>query len=361
MQRAEYKEKQQKPEKPKKKRAPEKKSRMSKGSRILLIIVCVVVAIALLLGAAVLILDRIGHSALVADGSGMRTHDQGEIVEAGQVRYKGQLYRFKDEITTILFMGVDSREKELSSGEFGASNQADAIVLGVLDPNSKRISLISVSRDSMCEIEILDTTGARTGTARAQIALSYAYGDGADISCQLTSDAVSKLMYDVPISAYASIYMNGVGRLADLVGGVTVTPAESFGQFYAGQSVVLNSSNTEAYLRYRDKTVEGNNARMERHKGVLLALAKTMLAKLRSDPTSILTLYDGVSKNVTTNLNAASMVYLARIASGMQLDENVHKLEGESVMGAENHAEFNVDETALYELILEIFYEPIDG
>ena len=58
---------------------------------------------------------------------------------------------------------------------------------------------------------------------------------------------------------------------------------------------------------------------------------------------------------------AVTLSEFAGIASGMQLDENVHKLEGESVMGAENHAEFNVDETALYELILEIFYEPIDG
>ena len=354
MQRAEYKEKK-KPEKHK------KTKRMSKGSRILLIIVCIFVGIALLLGATVLILDRIGHNAMVADGSGMRAHEQGELVGAGRVRYKGQLYQFKEDITTILFMGVDSREKSASSGEFGASNQADVIVLGVVDPDAERITLISVSRDSMCEIEILDESGARTGTARAQLALSYAYGDGGDISCQLTADAVSKLFYDLPISGYASIYMNGVARLTDLVGGVTVTPTETFGQFHAGESVVLNSSNTEAYLRHRDKTVEGNNGRMERQKSVILALAKAMLAKVRSNPTSVLSLYDGVSKNVTTNLNAASMVYLARTVSGMDLDENVRKVEGESTLGAENHAEFIVDDTALYELILEIFYEPIDG
>ena len=124
---------------------------------------------------------------------------------------------------------------------------------------------------------------------------------------------------------------------------------------------MLNSSNTEAYLRHRDKTVEGNNGRMERHKAVMIELAKAMLRKVRQDPMSILSIYDGVSQNVTTNLNAASMVYLARIASGMTLDTNVQKVEGTSTLGAENHAEFNVDETALYELILEIFYEPIDG
>lgn len=359
MQQAEYKDP--KPVKVKKGGKPPREHRMSKGSRILLTIVCVVVGIAVLLAATVFILDRIGHGALTADGADMRLHDGAENIEAGTVRYKGQLYRFKDDVTTILFIGVDSKEKSASAGEFGGSNQADVIVLGVLDPTDQRISLISVSRDSMCEIEMLDSNGTSLGTARAQLALSYAYGDGGDKSCQLTSDAVSKLFYDLPVSAYASIYMNGVGQLTDLVGGVTVTPQESFGTFRAGTPVVLNSSNTEKYLRYREHSVEGNNTRMERQKGVMIELAKAMLRKVRQEPTSILSIYDGVSQNVTTNLNAASMVYLARIASGMTLDTNVQKVEGTSTLGAENHAEFNVDETALYELVLRMFYEPIKG
>lgn len=360
MQQAEYKEpKSRRTKKPKKdKRGKEK--RMSKGSRVLLTIVCVVVVIALLLGLAVLVLDRIGHGALTDDGSGMRAPDNADM-EAGRVRYKGQLYEYKKDVTTVLFMGVDSKAKDTASGEFGGSNQADAIVLAVLDPDDSRISLISVSRDSMCEIEILDANGNSTGTANAQLALSYAYGDGGDVSCQLTSDAVSKLMYDLPISAYASVYMDGVGKLADLVGGVTVTPSVSFREFQAGQSVTITSANAESYLRYRDKTVEGNNGRMERQKGVIVELAKEMLRRVRSNPASVLDLYDGVRSNVTTNLNAPGMVYLARVASGMTLDTDVHKVEGESVLGAEDHAEFNVDQTALFELILEIFYEPIDG
>ena len=360
MQQAVYKEAKQ-PKKDPQGKGGRKKPRMSKGSRVLLKIVCFFVCVALVLGITVFVLDRIGHNAMTDDGAGIRAHDQAEVIEAGTVRYKGQLYRYKDDISTILFMGVDSREKSAAEGEFGGSNQADVLVLCVLDPDTRKISLISVSRDSMCEFDVMDENGVITGTTRAQIALSYAYGDGGDLSCQLTTDAVSRLCYDLPISAYASIYMNGVGKLTDLVGGVTVTPSESFGAFRAGESVKITSANAESYLRYRDKTVEGNNGRMERQKGVILALAKAMLSKVRSDPRSILKLYDGVKRNVTTNVNAASMVYLARVASGMKLDNDVHKVAGESQLGAENHAEYIVDETALYELILEIFYEPIDG
>ena len=360
MQQAVYKEAKQ-PKKDPQGKGGRKKPRMSKGSRVLLKIVCFFVCVALVLGITVFVLDRIGHNAMTDDGAGIRAHDQAEVIEAGTVRYKGQLYRYKDDISTILFMGVDSREKSAVEGEFGGSNQADVLVLCVLDPDTRKISLISVSRDSMCEFDVMDENGVITGTTHAQIALSYAYGDGGDLSCQLTTDAVSRLCYDLPISAYASIYMNGVGKLTDLVGGVTVTPNESFGPFRAGESVRITSANAETYLCHRDKTVEGNNGRMERQKGVILALAKAMLSKVRSDPTSILDVYEGVKQNVTTNVNTASMVYLARVASGMELDSDVRKVAGESQLGAENHAEYIVDETALYELILEIFYEPIDG
>ena len=338
-----------------------KKSRMSKGSKILLTIVCIVVGIALALAITVLILNFVGRSKLTNDGSDMRLHDQAENIEAGRVRYKGQLYQYKNDISTILLMGVDSKEKSESEGEFGGSNQADAIVLAVLDPSSKKITLISVSRDSMCDFEMLDENGASLGSAHAQLALSYAYGDGGDISCQLTTDAVSKLCYDLPISAYASIYMDGIAQLCSQVGGVTVTPEVSFKQFVAGQPVKIDSSNAETYLRYRDSTVEGNNGRMERQKAVIMELAKTMLRTVRQNPSSILTIYDSVSRNVTTNLDAASMVYLARVAASMSLNNDVQKVPGTSTLGEYQHAEFNVDETALYELILEIFYEPIDG
>ena len=85
-------------EKPKSK-PPKRRSRMSKGSRVLLTIVCVVVGIAAVLGATVFVLDRIGHGALTGDGADMRLHDDAEGIGAGRVRYKGQLYQYKNDAT----------------------------------------------------------------------------------------------------------------------------------------------------------------------------------------------------------------------------------------------------------------------
>ena len=337
------------------------KKRMSRGTRILLAVVIIIVVIALLLAAAVLILDRIGRGKLTDDGSTMSSIEGAELDNAGRVRYKGQLYEYKKDITTILLMGVDSRSKDEATGEFGGSNQADVDVLAVLDPSTHEITLINISRDAMVEMEILDEYGASKGTARAQLALSHSYGDGANVSCELTRNAVSGLFYDLPIHAYASVYMNGIADLVGEVGGVTVTALDTFDGFTEGQQVTLTRSNTESYIRYRPHTTEGNNQRMERQKQVLMGMARTMLSRIRQQPISAITVYDAIQRNVTTDLDASAILYLARRASTMQLNEEMYKVAGESVLGEGNHAEFNVDETALYELILSVFYQPIDG
>ena len=283
------------------------------------------------------------------------------VLDQHTIYHDGKYYRYKDGLVNLLFIGVDSDEKPSSPLPYGNDNQADVVLLAVLDTNSDEMTLISVSRDAMCTLDILDSTGAHVGTATAQLALAYSYGDGAERSCELTSAAVSRLFYDLPIPAYGSIYMQGIRQLVDSVGGVTVTPDASFSGFTAGQPVTLTGQRTENYIRYRADSTEGNNQRMQRQKQVVLALVNKMLAQVKEDPASVLALYNDVRRNITTNINTAMMVYLAQQASGMHFSGDIVNVPGTSVMGAQRHAEYQVDPDALLEMVLDIFYEPVDG
>lgn len=340
----------------------QKQKKMSKGTKTLLIVVCVIVAIAVLLVGTVLILSAVGRSALTDDGSGMTMGEyegDAEALGSGTVRYHGQLYQYNDEIIPVLLLGVDEHEKNVQEGEFGVANQADVNVLAALDPKNGKITMISISRDTMCELDVLDDAGSHIGTANAQLALAYTYGDGGDTSCALSAAAVSRLLYGLEIPVYASIYMNGITELVDAVGGVTVTPDVSFGVFTAGQQTLLTGSRTEQYIRYREYTTEGNNQRMQRQNQVLVALVRQMLTSVKQNPASALTLYNNVSRNVTTNLNTSKILYLAQQAARLSFDGEIRNVAGTSVLGAENHAEYQVDEQALYELILDVFYDPV--
>ena len=92
-----------------------------------------------------------------------------------------------------------------------------------------------------------------------------------------------------------------------------------------------------------------------------LALVNKMLAQVKEDPASVLALYNDVRRNITTNINTAMMVYLAQQASGMHFSGDIVNVPGTSVMGAQRHAEYQVDPDALLEMVLDIFYEPVDG
>ncbi len=334
-----------------------------KGSKTLLAIVCVLVGLAVLMAGTVFVLDRIGRDALTDEGDGIDLSAANaqafENMGTGTVKYNGELYQYNDEISCILLMGIDEYQKTEQT-YYGNANQSDVNVLAVLDPKNEKLTLIAISRDILCELEILDEEGNFIGNGTAQLALSYSYGDGGDVSCQLTGRAVSKIFYGLNIPAYASIYMNGIADLVDEVDGITVTPSENFNGFTAGQQVELKGGLTEQYIRFREHTIEGNNKRMERQKQVLMALVYKGLAVAKEDPTQVLDLYGTVKEDVSTNVNAAMMIYLARQAIKLDFDGQIHNVPGHSELGEQNHAVYIVDEDAFLAMIMDVFYDPIE-
>ncbi len=329
----------------------DRKSKMSKAP---VIIVCVLVGLAVLLGGTVGVLALLGRSSLRDDGKNMSLPDS----EAGVVKYKGKSYRYNADMVCILLMGIDGDKPSESSG-FGNANQSDVNMLAALDLKNNKITLISISRDSMCVMDVLDENGENTGTTTAQLALAHSFGDGGAVSCELVQSAVSRLFYDLPISAYASIYMDGVLKLINQLGGVTITINEPVLGYAQGQQVTLYGQSAESFLRYREHTVDGNNGRMQRQRQVMLALMQTALAKVRENPASIVELYNSVSSYVTTDIGISEMTYLAAKTGGMQFDGDIRNVAGESVLGDYDHAEYKVDKTALYELVLDVFYEGV--
>ena len=120
----------------------------------------------------------------------------------------GRYYKYKDGLINLLFIGVDSNKKPKEPLKYGNDNQADVIILASLDTVNDKMSLIAVNRDTMCDMAILDKDGNTAGVGRAQIALSYSYGDGLNVSCELCREAVSALFYGLQIDGYAAFYID---------------------------------------------------------------------------------------------------------------------------------------------------------
>ena len=122
----------------------------------------------------------------------------------------------------------------------------------------------------------------------------------------------------------------------------------------------LTGESAYIYVRERD-TAEFASAdrRLERQKQYLNAFIGAAKQAVKKDLSVVLDLYGAISGQMVTDLSVDEAAYLATVAADFSFaPEGFLMLEGETVMG-ERFEEFYVDENALYEMILDVFYEEV--
>ena len=185
----------------------------------LIIIILIVICAGLLSGVVYTVVKDKGTG---NQSQGKTSDADEEPSQSGIIEEDGRKYKLNTEIKAILFMGVDKEEKP------GENGQSDSLNLLVLNQEKKTAQIVQISRDSMVGIDIYDVTGNKLMTEEGQIALQYAYGDGAEESCRLTSEKVSELMYGIHIDSYFSLTLEGLVAATDAVGGITLTVPEDY-------------------------------------------------------------------------------------------------------------------------------------
>mgnify|MGYP000955571115 CR=1 FL=1 len=272
------------------------------------------------------------------------------------VKVNGKTYKYRSNLRTVLFMGIDKSGDLTQQDYTGYGGQADSIILFIIDPDTKEIKMFSVSRDTMMDIKVYDTDGNYLTTINAQLALQYAYGDGMKRSSQLVKEDVSGLLFDIPIASYVTFDVGGVGPLTSAIGGVNVTVPEDDTwidpSLTEGSSVNLSGSLAEAFVRQRNKEVlDGNNNRMQRQ----LVFMKALFAKIKASGD-----FSGLYNTMTTTADGK---YLSDVSADdmkkfmtYTLSDTVYTSPGTVTRGDEN-AEFHTDFDKLYSMVLDLFYE----
>lgn len=298
-------------------------------------------------------------------GGSIEEEEGDEDWQEGDFRFEGIHYRYNEDILTFLFMGID-KMTEVAPVEDGLDGgQSDAIFLLVLNSHTKEITVIGVPRDIMVEIQVYSDTGFYKGTTTAQLAVQHGFGDGAELSCERSMQAVSKLFYGLPIHGYCAINMGAIPLINDAVGGIDLKATETldFDNFRVteGEDLHLDGMDAYYYLHNRDtKSEESAARRLTRQKEYLIKYAAKAIEATQKDITFPVSLYSTLSKYMVTDISVDEVSYLATQALGYSFDgDNMHVLQGEIVQG-ERFEEFYADEDALYRLILKVFYEEVN-
>lgn len=273
--------------------------------------------------------------------------------------YNGVDYRFRDGIETMLVLGLDTyagTEPE----SYSNSKQADFLMLLVMDTNNNTCQAIHINRDTMADVNVLGVAGDRIDTVKQQIALSHTYGNGREVSCRNTADAVSELL-GVRVDHYVSVTMDAVSIVNDLVGGVTLTVLDDFSAIDStmkeGEAITLTGAQALTYVRARKGLEDPSNSRrMARQKQYLEALYERTQQCVQEQTDFVPKTALALADYLVTDCSGNKLENLMSRFMEKPLD-TIYSLEGDLNTG-EQFMEFYPYEDSIKQVVVTCFCEP---
>ncbi len=324
--------------------------------KVLLSVVAVVVGLAVLTAGSFGVLWLKGRLALKSNAPDITLSGDGVGIEDDTVVYQGEKYKYNSDMTTMLFIGTDGKGKNGKSKTAVGHGQADALFLAAIDTKTGKTTVISVPRDAMTNVRVYSEEGNFIGTEKMQVCLSYAYGQGEELSCENTVESVSNLMYGININTYFCLEWTAISEINDLVGGVTVDEYDSSFQ-KTGKKVTLKGQEALDYILLRDHDdLDSSLNRLERQTSYIKSFSAQIIEKTKQDITVPLSLYNKLSSYSINSLDASKITYLATVFLNGGAEIEFETVTGEMIQG-EEYAEMYPDEQALYELVLKVYYK----
>ena len=215
--------------------------------------------------------------------------DEPETVEKWQegiIEYKGRNYLYNSDLKIILLMGVDNDGPAEAVEKMDQGGQSDAMFLLIANEAEQELSVFSIHRNSMTDIDMYDSNGKFVATLPAQICLQHAFGDGRKLSCSRSVEAVSKMFHNLPIYGYVALNMGGVPAVNDSIGGVELEVLQDLKypergvKLKKGDVVRLNGQEAYCYLRGRDvNEYDSATLRLRREEQYIIQFMNRVLAQ----------------------------------------------------------------------------------
>ena len=333
---------------------------------LILLIFALIVAVAVVIGHIIDTKEKAQLEQKKQEGYTQAANQIGESTEMDiedAISFDGHQYVPKKNIESVLVMGVDEADTQKDSELYVNNNQADFLMLMVIDHEAKTYRTLQINRDTMTDIPTLGLNGEFIDYQKGQIALAHAYGSGLEDSCENEVDAVSRMLYGMTIDHYVSLSMPAIAEINDAVGGVTVTITDDFTEvdpdFKEGETIALHGKQAETFVRTRKDVADQTNInRMSRQLTYMRAWKTKALECMQSDNMFAFNLVLTLSDYMVSDMSAQQ---LSEFANYMQeyTDEGVLQTEGESVKG-ERFMEFYADETSLQNNVFELYYDQVN-
>ena len=291
------------------------------------------------------------------------THNVGSSYR--NIVYKGEKYQYNNRITSILYAGVDSSGKMEEALQYGEKARADSIALVVMDEKNHKMTILSINRDTMTKIRKYTMNGNDKGLYTTHIGYAYSNGDGGKVSCENLCEAVSLLLSDIPVKRYVVTNQDSMPYINNLADKITLTVpnddlADKYPEMTQGAEITLDDSNIHDFLQYRDTSERfSNEGRMERQKAYVTAYVNKLKSMDEKELENAWDSLDDMKDYIQTSITRNQYLELIKTLRKAEFTQDSFiTLQGTDQVG-ELHDEFYVDEEALMETVIGLFYEKV--
>lgn len=248
------------------------------------------------------------------------TQEDTSLVETTTVTEEAQTSSSTSAQTTetkpmsFLLLGTDTGA--LGRTEHGRS---DVLMVATFNPTTKRVTITSIPRDTYVEI---------VGKGfEDKINHAYAFGGP-----EMAVDTVNQFL-QIDLDHYIVVNMGGLEQMVDAVGGIEITPPNSFSidgyNFVAGQTVTADGKMALAYARERH-TSGGDYARQERQREIIQAIVSK--AASFDNLFNLQAILSALDNNFMTDLSMVEILNLVGQYKAANLTFETYQLTGDGTM-----------------------------
>jgi len=213
-------------------------------------------------------------------------------IETNDKREGSQVVIDATDPISFAFLGVDNG----AYGRGTESGRSDAIIVGTINPTTKKTTLVSIPRDTYALMEGYETEWG--GPFYDKLTHAYAFS-GAEMAVNSIQELVN-----VPIDYYVEINMQGLVDIVNAIGGIEVTSPLTFDYeehyFVENEQYKLNGTEALAFARMRKTDPEGDFGRQKREKLVIGAIIDKVLSF--DSIMNYQSILETMERNVKTNL-----------------------------------------------------------
>ena len=217
----------------------------------------------------------------------------------------------------MLLLGTDKSAERAQSAEFGSSDsnyRTDSMILARIDPATKRVTLVSIERDTLVKIG---------NYGQQKINAAYSLG-GAPLAVKTVSEFAG-----VPISHYAEINFDEFVGIVDKIGGIDVNIKIDLDDDMADLHLkagpqTINGAQALALCRSRhayDAYGGGDYYRTANQRMVIGAILKKVLAQ---NPLAMMGSVGDLAGSVTTDFSVLDILRLMLTFRGFDISKDLY-------------------------------------